>query len=126
MSKVRYVFAIVCAIAAFVLCLIAGFGEGIENVLIGYLAAAVVAELFWGHSFAWKIAFFLLKFIVTVFLFWGGILFSGVLFFIIALLVAAPVFGFMASILGAAITVLLMLSAVLFPIHIFTRWGDTE
>ena len=126
MSKFRYVFGIVCAVAAFIFGLIIDFAEGFEKVAIAYLFAAVVAEIVWGHSFALKIPFFLLKFTLTVFLFWWGILFSGIILFIVALLIATPVFGFIATLLGASITVLLGLSAIFFPIHLFTHAGNLD
>ena len=126
MSKFRYVFGIVCAVAVFIFGLIIDFAEGFEKIALAYLLAAVVAELVWGHSFALKISFFLLKFTLTVFLFWWGILFSGIILFIVALLIATPIFGFIATLLGAAVTVLLMLSAVFFPIHLFTHVGDLD
>ena len=124
MSKVRYVFGIIVAVAAFVLFLIIDFAEGFEKVALAYLVAAAAAELIWWDSIAVRISFFLIKFMGTVFLFWFGILFSNLIFFIIAILIAAPVFGFIGSLLAAAVTVLLGLSAIFFPIHIFTRAGD--
>ena len=116
MSKFRYVFGIACAIAVFIFFLVIDIGEGFFTKFgVAYIFAATVAELVWWDSIAVRISFFLLKFTGTVFLFWFGILFSNIIFFIIAIAIAAPVFGFMASVLGAAGTVLLGLSAIFFP-----------
>ena len=125
MSSVRYFLGIAFAVLAFIAVLIMDLGEGFMTKLgVAYVVAATVAELIWWDSIGVRVSFFLLKFTGTVFLFWFGILFSNLIFFIIAIAIAAPVFGFMASVLGAAATVLLFLSAIFFPIHIFTRAGD--
>ena len=125
MSTVRYFSGIAFAVLAFIAVLIMDLGEGFMTKLgVAYVIAATVAELVWWDSIGVRVSFFLLKFTGTVFLFWFGILFSNIIFFIIAIAIATPVFGFMASVLGAAATVLLGLSAIFFPIHIFTRAGD--
>ena len=121
MRKVRYFLGIICAVAAFVFGMMINFATGAEKIAFSYLLAAVVAELIWGRSFAWKISLFFLKIVLKIFFFWGGILLSGVLLFIVALLLAAPVFSFLASLLGVAVIVLVALSALLFPVHVFTR-----
>ncbi|MBE6567499.1 MAG: hypothetical protein E7657_02435 [Ruminococcaceae bacterium] len=126
MSKFRYFLGLVCAVAVFIFGMVIDFAEGAEKFLIAYLLAATVAELVWGHGFALKVSFFLLKFTLTVFLFWWGILFSGILLFVVALLIAAPIFGFMATLLGAAVMVLLVLSAIFFPIHVIAHARDLD
>ena len=127
MSKSRYFTALGVAIVVFVVATI--FFESLyfdeERYVLAYLLAALVAELIFGEAgLAGRVFLFFISWIPSIAAFWISLFSSGLIGFIISLAIFSFCFGAIGVILLVAIGLALLISAVLFIVHVFTFARD--
>jgi hypothetical protein len=127
MSKGRYIFSIILAVAVFLgLYFLIGHGDfEWEIFLFSYLCGSLAGELvFWEESISARVLLFIWSFIPKIFLFWLGLLTSSVIGFIISLFIMTFCFGAIGAVFFIGIGVSGIISAVMFIIHLITLPGD--
>jgi len=123
MAKFRYFSAIASVFVVLGVCMaiLTDLDFGIRIVIglgFGFLAAELI---FWEYSLATRLFFFFMNIIRIIFVFWITFFTTGsLLFIIIGIALASVLFGAMGAVFSFALFLMLVMSPLLFIIHVIT------
>ncbi|MBQ9782202.1 MAG: hypothetical protein IJW26_03360 [Clostridia bacterium] len=127
MSKGRYIFSIVLAVAVF-LGLYFLIGQGYfewEILLFSYACGSFAGDLFfWEESISARVLLFIWSFIPKILIFWWSLLTSSVIGFIISLFIMAFCFGAIGVLFSFGLGIAGIISTVTFIIQLVTLSRD--
>lgn len=127
MSKGRYIFSIVLAVAVF-LGLYFLIGQGYFEwgiLLFSYACGSFAGDLvFWEESISARVLLFIWSFIPRILIFWWTLLTSSVIGFIISLFIMAFCFGAIGVLFSFGLGIASIISTVTFIIQLVTLSRD--